>query len=104
MLWIAIGQAPGLFLYAYLGTLTQHGLRLWRGQSHPHPYEYVIWIGGLAVTVVTTALLGRVALRLLQESRNSIASQSGQEDTSSESSKSSNRRTGRIAEKSGSAF
>lgn len=28
MVWIAIGQAPGLFLYAYLGTLGQLGLRL----------------------------------------------------------------------------
>jgi len=23
MLWVAIGQAPGLFLYAYVGTLGQ---------------------------------------------------------------------------------
>ena len=27
MIWIAIGQAPGLFLYAYLGTLGQLGLQ-----------------------------------------------------------------------------
>ena len=47
MLWIALGQAPGLFLYAYLGTLTQLGIRLLRGQTHPQPIEYVIWIGGL---------------------------------------------------------
>src|SRR5205807_6054669 len=40
MIWIAIGQAPGLFLYAYLGTLGQLGLRLARGQTHPRMYEY----------------------------------------------------------------
>jgi uncharacterized membrane protein YdjX (TVP38/TMEM64 family) len=67
MRWIALGQAPGLFLYAYLGTLTQLGLRVLRGQSHPHPIEYVLWIGGLVVTVVATAALARIALRLLAE-------------------------------------
>ncbi|MGB8170224.1 MAG: TVP38/TMEM64 family protein, partial [Chthoniobacteraceae bacterium] len=67
MLWIALGQAPGLFLYAYLGTLTQLGLRLVRGQTHPHPIEYVIWIGGLVVTLATTTALARIALRLLSE-------------------------------------
>ena len=33
MLWVAIGQAPGLFLYAYLGTLGQLGLNLVRGMA-----------------------------------------------------------------------
>ncbi len=47
MIWIAIGQAPGLFLYAYLGTLGQLGLRLARGQTHPRMYEYWVWGGGL---------------------------------------------------------
>lgn len=68
LLWIFLGQAPGLFLYAYLGTLTQHGLRLLQGRSHPLPHEYVIWLGGLIVAVVVTTLLGRVALRILAES------------------------------------
>jgi len=69
LLWIAIGQAPVLFLYAYLGTLTQHGLRLWRGQSDPQPYEYVLWLGGLAVSVAVTIALGRLAGRILAESK-----------------------------------
>ena len=47
MLWVAIGQAPGLFLYVYLGTLGQLGLNLFRGKSHPRLFEYVIWGGGL---------------------------------------------------------
>ena len=67
MFWIAVGQAPGLFLYAYLGTLAQLGLRLVRGETHPHPLEYVIWFGGLALTIVVTTALGRLALRLLAE-------------------------------------
>jgi len=67
ILWVALGQAPGLFLYAYLGTLAQLGLRLLRGATHPHWYEYLFWFGGLAVTVLVTMALGRLALRLLAE-------------------------------------
>src|SRR6266567_1767046 len=43
MLWVAIGQAPGLFLYAYIGTLGQLGLNLVRGTSHPRTAEYFVW-------------------------------------------------------------
>ena len=67
MLWVAIGQAPGLFLYAYLGTLGQLGLNLVRGKSHPHLIEYFIWGGGLVTSVVVLLMLGRIALRLLKE-------------------------------------
>jgi uncharacterized membrane protein YdjX (TVP38/TMEM64 family) len=73
MLWIALGQAPGLFLYAYLGTLAQLGLRLWGGQTHPRAIEYFVWFSGLAVTLLATALLGRLALRLLAESQANAA-------------------------------
>src|ERR1700694_2424255 len=41
MLWVAIGQAPGLFLYTYLGTLGQLGLNLLRGRTHPRTIEYI---------------------------------------------------------------
>ena len=67
MLWIALGQSPGLFLYAYLGTLAQHGLRIWRGVSHPQWLDYVLWIGGFLVTIAATTALARLALRLLAE-------------------------------------
>lgn len=67
MLWIALGQTPGLFLYAYLGTLAQHGLRIWQGKSHPQTWEYVTWLGGLLLTITVTMVLGRLALRLLAE-------------------------------------
>ena len=67
ILWVAIGQAPGLFLYAYIGTLGQLGLNLMRGKSHPRMVEYWVWGGGLVVSVVILVLLGRISLRLLQE-------------------------------------
>lgn len=67
ILWVAIGQAPGLFLYAYIGTLGQLGLNLLRGKSHPRLFEYWLWGGGLLVSIVILILLGRISLRLLQE-------------------------------------
>jgi len=67
MLWIAIGQTPGLFLYAYLGTLAQLGIKLLHRETPPHPIEYLIWFGGLVLTLAVTTALGRIALRLLRE-------------------------------------
>lgn len=70
MLWVAIGQAPGLFLYSYLGTLGQLGLNLARGKSHPRVIEYWVWLGGFASAAIILVMLGRVALRLLQHVQN----------------------------------
>ncbi len=67
LLWVALGQAPGLFLYTYVGTLAQFGIKLFRGATHPQPVEYVVWIGGLAVTFGVTIALGRLALKLMAE-------------------------------------
>ena len=67
MLWVAIGQAPGLFLYAYIGTLGQLGLNLLCGKTHPHAIEFWIWLGGFGLAAVILFLLGRIALRILQE-------------------------------------
>ena len=76
MLWVAIGQAPGLFLYAYLGTLGQLGLNLVRGKSHPRAVEYLIWGGGLVTAIIVLAILGRIALRLLQEAEEAARTES----------------------------
>ena len=65
MLWVAIGQTPSMFLYAYLGTMGQHGLLLWQGKIHPKTTEYCIWIGGFLLTLGATIALGRIALRAL---------------------------------------
>lgn len=73
MLWVAIGQAPGLFLYSYLGTLGQLGLNLARGQTHPRAVEYVIWLGGFGSAAVVLAVLGRIALRLLHQAERDAA-------------------------------
>lgn len=67
MLWVAIGQAPGLFLYSYLGTLGQLGLNLARGKTHPKAIEYLVWLGGFASAAVILIILGRIALRLLKK-------------------------------------
>jgi uncharacterized membrane protein YdjX (TVP38/TMEM64 family) len=66
MLWVAIGQAPGLFLYSYLGTLGQLGLNLARGKSHPRTIEYWIWLGGFAIAGIILIFLGNIALRVLK--------------------------------------
>ena len=65
MLWVTLGQIPGVFLYAYLGTLAQLGVKLVQGKTHPHAFEYYLWFGGLLAAVVFTTVLGRVALRIL---------------------------------------
>lgn len=70
MLWVAIGQAPGLFLYSYLGTLGQLGLNLARGKTHPRAIEYWVWLGGFVTASIVLILLGQIALRLLKTAQN----------------------------------
>jgi len=69
MLWVAVGQAPGLFLYSYLGTLGQLGLNLARGRSHPKVIEYWVWLGGFVTAAIVLIILGRIALRLLKRAQ-----------------------------------
>src|SRR5436190_7899902 len=84
MLWVAIGQAPGLFLYSYLGTLGQLGLNLARGKTHPRAIEYLFWLGGFATAAIVLVFLGRIALRVLQEAeRDAAASARGQSENGS---------------------
>ncbi len=73
MLWVAIGQAPGLFLYAYIGTLGQLGLNLVRGTSHPRTAEYFVWGGGFVLSTVVLLGLGRIALRVMQRVEQQIS-------------------------------
>ena len=69
ILCIAIGQAPGMFLYAYLGRFAQSGLRAWRGENNLSTLDWWLWIGGLVLTLAITTGLARMALRLIAESR-----------------------------------
>jgi uncharacterized membrane protein YdjX (TVP38/TMEM64 family) len=66
MLWASIGRIPGLFFYAYLGTLGQLAVRIMRGKSYPRTIEYWIWGGALTITILLLVVLGRVARRAFQ--------------------------------------
>ena len=66
MLWASIGRMPGLFFYAYLGTLGQLTVRIMRGKSYPRMFEYWIWGGAFATTVLLLAVLGHAARRAIQ--------------------------------------
>lgn len=71
MLWASLGRLPGIFLYAYLGTLGQFAVRIMRGQSYPRMIEYWIWGGAFVTTALLLIVLGRVAYRALQTSQTS---------------------------------
>src|SRR5438034_3366813 len=43
MLWASIGRMPGLFFYAYMGTLGQLAVRIMRHKNYPRMIEYWIW-------------------------------------------------------------
>ena len=63
MLWASLGRVPGLFLYAYVGTLGQLGLRIMRGKSQPRMVEYWTWGGAFLTTALLLLVLGRIASR-----------------------------------------
>jgi uncharacterized membrane protein YdjX (TVP38/TMEM64 family) len=67
--WVALGRLPGIFLYCYLGTLGQLGIRILRGESEPGPMEYALWGGGLLLTVGVAVLLGHTATKVIEEYR-----------------------------------
>src|SRR5258708_19936476 len=67
LLWIALGQTPGLFLYAFVGTLGQFGVEMARVLKRPLPNDYLLWGGGFVLTMGTTLLLGRLAKRIMRE-------------------------------------
>jgi uncharacterized membrane protein YdjX (TVP38/TMEM64 family) len=66
MLWASIGRMPGLFFYAYVGTLGQLAVRIMRGKSYPRALEYWILGGAFITTVLLLVVLGRVARRAIQ--------------------------------------
>src|SRR5216110_1137036 len=68
MLWASIGRIPGLFLYAYVGTLGQLALRMMQHKNYPRMIEYWIWGGVFVTTMLLLIVLGRVAYRAIQTS------------------------------------
>ena len=69
MLWASIGRLPGIFLYAYIGTLGQLAVRIMRGRSYPRMIEYWVWGGAFVTTALLLIVLGRMAYRAIQVSR-----------------------------------
>lgn len=80
MLWVALGRLPGIFLYCYLGTLGQLGIRILRGESEPGPMDYFVWGGGLLVTVGVAVLLGHTATKVIEEYRRLAPSTEDEEE------------------------
>jgi uncharacterized membrane protein YdjX (TVP38/TMEM64 family) len=75
MLWVSIGRLPGLFLYAYLGTLGQFGLNLVRGKTHPRAVEFWMWGGAFVIMALLLLVLSRIAFRAMKESRSASSGQ-----------------------------
>src|SRR5947199_7064425 len=71
MLWASIGRVPGLFLYAYVGTLGQFAVRIMRGKSYPRMIEYWIWGGAFVTTALLLVLLASLDYAAIQTSHNS---------------------------------
>ena len=69
MKWVALGRLPGIFLYCYFGTLGQLGIRILRGDSVPGAMDYILWGGGLILTIVVAAVLGHTATKVIEEYR-----------------------------------
>jgi uncharacterized membrane protein YdjX (TVP38/TMEM64 family) len=73
LLWVALGQSPGLFLYAFVGTLGQFGVDMARGIRKPVLHGYWLWSTGFVVTIATTYMLGRLARRILGEAESEMS-------------------------------
>src|SRR5213595_4339639 len=69
MLWASIGRMPGLFFYAYVGTLGQLAVRIMQHKNYPRMIEYWIWGGVFVTTMLLLIVLGRVAYRAIQTSQ-----------------------------------
>lgn len=69
MAWVALGQAPGMFLYVYLGRLGSFSWRVWREGRAQDEGALWLWLAGLAVTLWLTVVLARLAFRLLDEAQ-----------------------------------
>ena len=75
LMWVALGQIPGLFLYSFIGTLGQFGIEMARGTKQPGLRDYLVWGSGFILTICTTYLLGRLAKRILTEVEGEMESQ-----------------------------
>lgn len=67
LLWIAAGQAPSMFFYAYLGHFAGGITQASQNKNQFTPMDWMLWIGGLLALMAMTALLAKIAIRLLAE-------------------------------------
>ena len=65
-----LGRIPGLFLYVYLGTLGQFGVKMARGTSHPRVAEYWLWGGAFLFTSLLLLILSKMAREAVDRARN----------------------------------
>lgn len=77
--WVALGRLPGVFLYCYLGTLGQLGIRILRGESTPGATDYFLWGGGLLLTVGVAVVLGHTASKVIEEYRRLAPDEPGED-------------------------
>ncbi len=68
LLWTALGQAPGLLLYAYLGSISHTGIEAASGRTTITASDWTIWAGILVSSVVILTLLARLSRRILSRS------------------------------------
>lgn len=64
-----LGRIPGLFLYVYLGTLGQFGVKMAQGSSHPRVAEYWIWGGAFLFTTLLLLILSKMAREAIDRAR-----------------------------------
>ena len=62
-----IGMIPGSFLYVYIGYLGRSSLEAAAGGDKVETLEMIFWIVGLAITVLVTVFITRIATKSLKE-------------------------------------
>jgi len=67
--WTLAGQAPGVVLYTYLGTLTHVGIHARENQPGAPSAGPWFWLAGLVAALAITAILGKIARKVLEQAR-----------------------------------
>ena len=68
LFWTALGQAPGLLLYTYLGSISRTGIEAIHGVKTITASEWLIWLAVIIPSAITLALIARVSMRILEKS------------------------------------
>ena len=68
LLWIAAGQAPGLLLYAYLGSVSRKGIEAAGNWATIPASQWAAWTTIIVLSGVILALLSRASVSILSQS------------------------------------